>query len=165
VNGIEALTNAPEVSLVAHTIQLAVAPVFLLAGIGGFLNVCAARLARIIDRARAVEKLVPESRGEEHDRLIAEARILDKRMAIVNSAIFLSVLAALLICAVVILLFASNLAEANMGTLIALLFMGSMMSIGAGFATFMVETRLSARAVRIRNEILYHSVEADKPAG
>jgi len=162
VNGFEALPSAPEVSLVAHTIQLALAPVFLLAGIGAFLNVCAGRLARIIDRARTIERLVPESKGAEHDRLINEIRILDRRMGVVNTAIFLSVLAALLICAVVVLLFAANLASVNLGTAVALLFMGSMLSIGAGFASFILETRLSARAVRIRNDILYHREEDER---
>ena len=45
-------------SPVAQVIQLAVAPVFLLAGIGAFLNVCAGRLSRIVDRARTVEPLL-----------------------------------------------------------------------------------------------------------
>jgi hypothetical protein len=153
---------SPEVSVVAHTIQLAVAPVFLLAGIGGFLNACVARLARVIDRARAVEKLVLETSGKEHDRLIAEIRILDRRISVINAAIFLTVLSAVLICLVVILLFASNLIEANLGTLIALLFIGSMVSIGAGFATFIIETRLGSSAVHIRNEILYHEVGDDR---
>ncbi|WP_443970272.1 DUF2721 domain-containing protein [Sphingobium sp. CR28] len=158
MNELQALAT-PEVSLVAHTIQLAVAPVFLLAGIAGFLNVCASRLARVIDRARVIEKLVPASVGAEHERLIAEIRILDRRIGIVNMAIFFTVLSALLICAVVVLLFASNLADVNLGTLIALLFIGSMLSIGSGFATFIQETRLSGRAIRIRNEILYHEVD------
>ncbi len=158
MSGFQALAT-PEVSLVAHTIQLAVAPVFLLAGIAGFLNVCAGRMARVIDRARVIEKLVPASVGVDHDRFIEEIRILDRRIGIVNMAIFFTVLSALLICAVVVLLFASNLADANLGTVIALLFIGSMLSIGAGFATFIQEIRLSGRAIRIRNEILYHEVD------
>lgn len=55
----------PQVSLVSQTIQLALAPVFLLAGIGAFLNVCVGRLARIIDRARRVEEKILNSRGKE----------------------------------------------------------------------------------------------------
>ena|GEM_PF-242349 len=162
MNGLSALVTT-EVSVVAHTIQLAVAPVFLLAGIGGFLNVCTSRLARVIDRARAIEALVPESVGEEHDRLIAEIRILDRRITIVNAAIFLSVLAALLISGVVIVLFASNLTDASLGTLIALLFMGSMISIAIAFAMFLIETRLGSRVIHIRNEILYHREQGDHP--
>lgn len=164
MNPLGALADT-EVSLVAHTIQLAVAPVFLLAGIGAFLNVCAGRLARVIDRARVLEKLVPQAIGGEHDRLIDELRILDRRIWVVNWAIFLSVLAALLTCAVVVLLFASYLAEVNLGTLVALLFMGSMLSIGAGFAIFLVETRLGSRVIHIRNEILYHQAEGEERNG
>ena len=37
-------------------IEIAVAPVFLLAGIAGFLNVMSGRLGRITDRVRSAEK-------------------------------------------------------------------------------------------------------------
>lgn len=161
MNGLVALTST-EVSQVAHTIQLAVAPVFLLAGIVAFINVCAARLARVIDRARNVERLVLETVGDEHDRLISEIRVLDRRIKVVNRAILLSVLSALLVCSVVILLFASNLFDVNIGTLIALLFIGSMLSIGSAFAIFIYETRLGSRVIHIRNEILYHRADDEK---
>jgi MFS family permease len=148
-----------DVLQVAQIIQLAVAPVFLLAGVGAFLNVCAGRLARIVDRARELEPRILDSRATEHDRLIAELRVLDKRMALVSRAIFLSVLSALMICAVVVLLFAASLTGARFGTAIALLFIASMIAIGAGFAVFLVETRLGARSVRIRTELLEHTVD------
>ena len=144
---------------VAQIIQLAVAPVFLLAGIGAFLNVCAGRLARIVDRARELEPRILDSRGDEHERLLAEVRILDRRMALVSRAIFLCVLAALLICAVVVLLFAASLGGARLGTAISLLFIASMVSIGVGFAVFLFETRIGSRAVRIRTELLEHQAE------
>lgn len=144
------------VTEVAQIIQLAVAPVFLLAGIGAFLNVCAMRLARIVDRARRVEPDLVASRGREHDRMQREIRVLDRRIAIVNWALFLSVLSAVLICAVVVLLFAGGLTGANFGTAIALLFIASMIAIGAGFFIFLVETRIASRAIRIRTELLDH---------
>ena len=153
--------NAPEtaVTTVAQVIQLAVAPVFLLAGIGAFLNVCAMRLARIIDRARRIEPNLLASRGDEHDRLLGEIRLLDRRVAIVNWAIFFTVFSAVLICAVVVLLFAGGLTGAQFGTAIALLFIASMVAIGAGFFIFLVETRIASRSVRIRTELLEHQAE------
>jgi hypothetical protein len=147
------------VTTVAQIIQLAVAPVFLLAGIGAFLNVCASRLARIVDRARNVEPRLLASRGQEHGRLQGEMRILDRRIRLVNRAIFLTVLAAVLICLVVVLLFAAGLTDAHYGTSIALLFIASMVAIGSGFAVFLWETRIAARAVRIRTELLEHAPE------
>jgi hypothetical protein len=148
------------ISTVAQVIQLAVAPVFLLAGIGAFLNVCAGRLSRIVDRARSVEPLLLASRGAEHDRRLQEIRTLDRRMGLVSWAIFFSVLAAVLICMVVILLFAATLTGAHSGTAVALLFIGTMISIGLGFSVFLLETRVGSRAVRIRTEILEHMEEA-----
>ena len=82
-------------------------------------------------------------------------------MALVSKAIFLSVLAAVLICAVVVLLFAAGLTGAHLGTAIAFLFIGAMIAIGVGFAVFLFETRLGSRAVRIRTEILEHMAERD----
>jgi MFS family permease len=154
-------TSPTSVTTVAQIIQLAVAPVFLFAGIGAFLNVCAARLARIIDRARYVEPMLLASRGAEHDRWLAEIRVLDRRMALVSRAIFLSVLAAVLTCAVVILLFAASLTGAHFGTAVALLFIASMLAVGLGFGVFLVETRLGSRAVRIRSELLAHEADPD----
>ena len=151
--------NQTGVHEVAQIIQLAVAPVFLLAGIGAFLNVCAGRLARIVDRARGLEPRILASRGDEHDRLLSELRVLDRRMGLVSQAIFLCVLAALLICAVVVLLFAGSLIGAQLGTSIALLFIASMVSIGVGFAVFLFETRIGSRSVRIRSELLEHQAE------
>ena len=147
------------VTTVAQIIQLAVAPVFLLAGIGAFLNVCAGRLSRIVDRARQIEPLLLASRGDEHERWLGELRVLDRRMVLVSRAIFLSVLAAVLICTVVVLLFAASLTNAHSGTAISLLFIASMIAIGLGFAVFLLETRVGSRAVRIRAELLSHEAE------
>jgi hypothetical protein len=155
----------PQVSQVAQTIQLALAPVFLLTGIGAFLNVCAGRLARVIDRARKVEALVLTTRGREHDRLVDEIRMLDRRMSVVNGAIFLSVASGSAVCLVVILLFAGNLFDAHLGTAIALVFIMAMLFQTAAFATFIQEIRLASRTIHIRNEVLYHKVEEDEEEG
>ncbi|MEJ7927726.1 DUF2721 domain-containing protein [Sphingobium sp. AN641] len=152
----------PQVSQVAQTIQLALAPVFLLAGIGAFLNVCTGRLARVIDRARKVEDKVLSSRGKEHDRLVGEIRVLDKRMSVVNAAIFLSVASGCAVCLVVILLFAAELFDAHMGTAIALLFSVAMILQAGAFATFILEIRLASRTIHIRNDVLFHKAE-DEP--
>ena len=153
---------APELTQLAQIIQLAVAPVFLLAGLGAFLNVCAGRLARIVDRARALEPRILGSRGDEHDHLIREVRLLDRRIRIVNRAIFATVTAALLISAVVILLFTAFLSELKVGTLIALLFIASMVCTGLGFAIFLHETRLGTHSVRVRTSILDHEPDTDE---
>ena len=141
---------------VGDIVRQALAPVFLLSGIGAFLNVCASRLSRIVDRSRQVEPLLLDSSGPEHDRWLGEMHILDRRMALVSWAITLSVLSAVLTCVVVSLLFAASLMPIHFGTAIALLFIGSMVAIGLAFAVFMIETRVGSRAVRVRSELLQH---------
>jgi hypothetical protein len=155
-------THAPTgtgVLEIAQIIQLSVAPVFLLAGIGAFLNVCAGRLSRIVDRARAIEKLILGSRGAEHDRLVTEIRTLDRRIGLVSWAISMSVLSAILVCALIVTLFATSLLGAQFATVVAILFIASMVATGAGFAIFLVETRLGSRSVRTPGGLLEH--EAD----
>jgi hypothetical protein len=153
------IPHAPGLTQLAQIIQLAVAPVFLLAGLGAFLNVCAGRLARIVDRMRKLEPSILDSRGEEHDRLLNEVRLLDRRSRIVSRAIFATVLAALLISAVVVLLFLALLTGYRFGTAIALLFIAAMICTGLGFAVFLHETRLGLRAIQVRAHILDHEAE------
>jgi drug/metabolite transporter (DMT)-like permease len=147
------------VSTVAEIVRLALAPVFLLSGIGAFLNVLASRLSRIVDRSRDIEPKLLASRGREHDRWVADLRVLDRRMSLINWATGLAVTSAVLTCLVVVLLFAANLSRTHMGNAIALLFMASMLTIGAGFAVFLRETTVAARAVRVRSELLQHKVD------
>ena len=146
------------VNTVAEIVRLAVAPVFLLSGIASFVNVCTSRLSRV-DRSRDIEPKLLASRGAEHDRWLGELRVLDRRMRLVSWAISLSVLSAVLICAVVVLLFSASLSRLHVAAAIASLFTGSMIAIGAGFAIFLVETRVGSRAVRVRSELLQHRVE------
>jgi hypothetical protein len=147
------------VSTVADIVRIAVAPVFLLSGIASFVNVCTSRLSRIVDRSRDIEPKLLASRGREHDRWLGELHVLDRRMSLVSWAISLSVLSAVLICAVVVLLFSASLTSLHFGTAIALLFIGSMIAIGVGFAIFLIETRVGSRAVRVRSELLQHTVD------
>lgn len=155
------LPDTPALAQLAEIIQLAVAPVFLLAGLGAFLNVCAGRLARIVDRARRLEPRILESRGEEHDRLILEVRMLDRRIKVVNQAIFTTVLSAVLISLVVILLFMAFLTGYRFGTAIALLFIAAMACTAIGFAIFLHETRLGTRSVKVGSHILEHQAEEE----
>lgn len=156
--------SSPDLSVntVAEIVRLALAPVFLLSGIGAFLNVLASRLSRIVDRTRDIEPMLLASRGVEHDRWIAAMKILDRRMSLISWATGLAVTSAILTCLVVILLFAANIIRTRLGTEIAWLFIGSMVAIGAGFAVFLLETTIAGRAVRVRTELLQHTVdEAD----
>ncbi|RYY22722.1 MAG: DUF2721 domain-containing protein [Sphingomonadales bacterium] len=145
---------SPYLATVAETIQAAIAPVFLLAGIGAFLNVMVGRLARIVDRARDIESLHPRSTGPEHDRHVWELRIIDRRISVINNAIFNCVASALATSVVVALLFISRLAHLNVGLWVAIAFIVSMLLLMAGLIYFLVEVRMSLKAIHVRKELL-----------
>ena len=144
----------PAVTTIAQTIQLSLSPVFMLAGIGAVLNLIAGRLSRVIDRARVLEQLHPTSTGREHDRQVWELRLLDRRMGVINAALFLCTGSAIATCSVVALLFVGELATLRIGTIVALIFIVAMLMLIAGLAMFVIEVRMSIRATRIRSDLL-----------
>ncbi|WP_411816678.1 DUF2721 domain-containing protein [Hyphococcus sp. DH-69] len=143
-----------EVSDVGHIIQLAVAPVFLLAGIGALLNVVTHRLARVIDRARVLEaRLGEQPSATEIGRIKDELAALDKRMLYAQRAIWLFSIAALLICVVVATLFIGEFIAANVETLVAMLFVATMLGMVAGLVLFLMEISIATRTLRVRETL------------
>ena len=142
------------VSTIAHLIQLAIAPVFLLAGIAGILNVLAQRLARVVDRARQLEAEFHSMDEGTRSRAMDELCILDRRMTVVNNAISACTASALFVCLVVAILFVADLAEFGFAKTIALLFILAMLLLIVGLVLFLYEIRLAMRSLRVRSELL-----------
>ena len=142
------------VSQIAHLIQLAIAPVFLLAGIGAILNVLAQRLARVVDRARTLEAEFASLGPDHRERVSNELGLLDRRMHVVNHSISACTTSELFVCLVVALLFVADLADIKFGTPVALLFILAMLFLIIGLVLFLWEIRLAMNAIRIRSEHL-----------
>lgn len=163
IRGRDPLEHAANISAIAEVIQLAVAPVFLLTGIAGILSVLAARLGRVIDRARLVDRLIARiEAGEHRDVLFAEGDVLWRRIRLINWAIRLAVSSALLICLVVMSLFVGDLALINMGTLIAGLFIGAMILIIAALLLLLLEVSKSTRKMMEGVELMMSEAEHAK---
>jgi Protein of unknown function (DUF2721) len=133
---------------VAHAIQLALAPVFLLTGIAGLLNVMAGRLARIIDRGRQLtDKPVPHEQLGETAQV--ELQNLDRRRHLASAAITACTLSALFVCTVIAALFLEVLLQVELRWLVGLLFTGSTLTLVIGLAYFLREVHLATTTVRI----------------
>jgi Protein of unknown function (DUF2721) len=139
---------------IAATIQSAVAPVFLFAGIGGILNVIGMRLSRSVDRTRVLEALHAEPKGIEHQKYIAELAMLERRIKHSNRATTLSVASALAVCLVVVLLFFSQISGFDLGTAIALVFVAAMILLAGGLIAFLTEIHIAIGGRRIHREHL-----------
>ena len=151
---IVAMQEPSTVSTIAHIIQLAVAPVFLLTGIASQLNVFAQRLGRVVDRARILERDIEGYDEIARARALGELSILDRRMAVVHSAIALCTLSALFVCLVVAILFVGDLVTLSFGRPVAMLFICAMLLLILGLLLFLWEVRLATQSVRVRTDIL-----------
>ena len=137
------MADVSHVAGVAQVIQAAVAPVFLLAGVGATLNVLASRIGRIIDRARIMEDRLltatPEIGRDLHTRL----RVLSRRATLINRAIALCVLSGLLVSLVVAALFVSASLRIDLAIPIAVAFVVALLSLAAALLLFLREVFLA----------------------
>ncbi len=142
------------VDAVAHKIQLALGPVFLLTGIASMLNVLTNRLGRVIDRARKLEAEIAGYDPAARRRAAVEIGILGRRTSAAHWAIGLCTLSALFVCVVVALLFVDNFVAISPGNLVAGLFVVAMVLLIAGLLLFLLEVQVAMRSVRVRSEML-----------
>ena len=142
-------TSVQEIIGIGHAIQLAVAPVFLLAGVGATVNVLASRLARVVDRARPMEEQLKQANGAEAEDLRRRLRVLAKRAALINRALTLCVLCALCVSLVVVALFGSAALGLDLSLAVALLFTAGMLSLAAALIYFLREVFIATAALRI----------------
>lgn len=134
---------------VAQAIQLAIAPALLLVGTGSMLNVVTGRLSRIVDRARHVEAALTSATGAERALQLTELPILDRRMRVCQRSVGFITSAALMVCLLVITLFAEGLNLVHVGRPIAFMFAAAMVFLFIGLVFFLIETSIALRVVRV----------------
>ena len=140
--------------MTAQTIQLALAPVFVLVAIGSIIGTLTQRLGRVVDRSRQLQTLHGETEGMEHDVVVREIRSLDHRIALIGSALLRLVLAGLAIGVTVVLLFVAEFAHVRLNTVAAATFIVAIGLLMWALLIFLKETREAARALRIPEEYL-----------
>jgi hypothetical protein len=130
---------AENLTTVAHVIQLAVAPVFLLTGIGAILSVLTGRLGRLVDRFRALS----ETREALQATQARELTILTMRARWVHWAITLCTASALFVAIVIGALFVGAVANIDPSRIVSILFIMAMTSLIIGLGCFLREISLS----------------------
>jgi hypothetical protein len=139
----------PEITTIAHVIQLAIAPVFLLTGIGSLLAVMAHRLGRIIDRSRFVESIWSKLGEAELDAARLEFSSLAHRAKFTSWAINLCAFAALLVCVLIAALFIDALLGTSLRWLVGALFVLAMIALSSGIVCFLREVHVATHTLRI----------------
>ncbi|HUP40554.1 MAG TPA: DUF2721 domain-containing protein [Vicinamibacterales bacterium] len=137
------------ISPIAHVIQLSVAPVFLLSGIGAILAVMTSRLGRIIDRARVLEERLEHAPSERAAAIEADLLTLTYRARLIGPAITLCTATALLVCTVIAVLFLSAFLQFDASVPVALLFVAAMLAFSIGLLWFLREIVVATSNLRI----------------
>lgn len=134
---------------VTHAMQLALGPVFLLNGVGVLLAMLTSRLSRIVDRARTVEERLPKAEGDELREIHRVLGVTRRRARLMNRAITLSTVAALLVASLVALVFMGLYFAFPIGPPVALIFVLCMAAVVGSLWCFLVEVRVATAALRI----------------
>jgi len=133
---------------IAHVIQLATAPVFLLTGVAALLSVLTGRLARVIDRARLLNDQL-RNKEEKPAYVHNELKFLRRRMALIDSSITLCTICALSICIVIASLFIGSFWKFDVSMLVVFLFIAGMLALIAALLCFLWEIFAAIRSVRL----------------
>jgi len=141
------MESLSHVTSLGQVIQLAVAPVFLLAGVGAILNVLANRIGRIIDRARSMEEKLATAHGDIARELHQRLKVLSRRATLINRAIGLNVLTGLLVSLVVAALFITSSLGIDLTLPIAIAFVVALLSLAASLLLFLREVFLATSSL------------------
>lgn len=140
--------------MIAQTIQLAIAPVFVLVAIGNIINTLSSRLGRVVDRWRQLQGIFADTSGAEHDEIVRELRVIDKRMTTIGRALLMLVLTALSIGATIVVLFVDEFMHLGLQPVAAATFIIGIGLLMWALVLFLRETQLAAEALRIPDNYL-----------
>ena len=135
---------------VSQVIQQAVAPVFLLTGIGAILSVLAMRLGRVVDRYRVLME-----RDDHLPHHIKEIRLLAKRAVWVHWSITLCTVSALLVAVVIGALFVGYERAKDPSHLVSHMFIFAIISLILGLMCFLREIYLSTHTIELPPEFAH----------
>ena len=133
---------------VAHIIQVALTPVFLLSGIATLLNVFSTRLGRVADRVEQIMKSMDGADVDEIALLAAQLSHLRRRSLVLDAAVVLAAFGGAATCASVLTLFVGALRDATVASVLFTTFgLAVMCTIGA-IGAFTAETLMAGSGVR-----------------
>ncbi len=140
--------------MIAQTIQLALAPVFVLVAIGNILNLLSSRLGRVVDRARSLQDRHTATEGPDHDAVVAEIRMIDRRIRLITRAIRIMVISGLMVGLTVAVLFLEELISFDLQRVAATAFLAAILLLMWALVLFLRETQIAAEQLRIPNTYL-----------
>jgi hypothetical protein len=140
------VTRLDELIRLLHT---AVGPVILVSGVGLLLLSLTNRFGRAVDRSRQLIREMRETPKENRQRLDSQIHVLYRRARLIQISIIMSATSLLFVSVLVISLFLTALLHWESVMLLSLLFIGGLLSLIVSLAAFILDIRLSLRALRL----------------
>lgn len=140
-------TESAPLDLVAHIIQVALTPIFLLSGIATLLNVFSTRLARVAD---LIAKAIDGAGGSEAGAVNAELLHLRRRSLALDTAVVLAAIAGAATCASVLTLFVGALKDTTVASVLFTLFGLAVVSTMGAIGAFTLEMLMAGSGMRAR---------------
>ncbi len=131
---------------ISNIISLSITPAFLLLGVMMQARVLNNRLSRIMDRREVLETRLSGGFGL-RAVLLHELTVLHRRADVIHRAIGFSMISMILICSVVVSLFADDAFKLRLGSLIAFLFVSTMLLLIASFSLFLHEIFIASHTM------------------
>lgn len=147
----------PNDSSIIHLIQLSVAPVFLIAGVAGLLNVFTGRLTRIIDKLEKIDTYISakekkDKEYEQDEKLVERRKFLIMRMQNTNQAIFFCAATGLMVALLILSVFAGFLLSFQIEIFISLCFILAMFFLIISLILFLREIHFTTSFIKNKKE-------------
>ncbi len=147
----EVITNLGHLGVV---LQLAIAPMILISGVGYVLSALIDRYGRIIERSRSFVNMIRDTQSDvRRTQLGEELKILLTRARLVRVSITCSVLSLLFVATLVLSLFFMALLEIDFVNLSIVLFVTSLVMFIVSLIFFILDVNLSLKALELEVNI------------
>ncbi len=130
-------------------LQVAIAPVILISGVGLLLLSLTNRFGRAVDRTRQIHGQMRQTPASDRPQLANQVEVIYRRARLIQFSIVMGALSALFAALLIVTLFLTALLKWGLAALISVFFIACMMSLVVSLVTFIMDIRLSLIALKL----------------
>jgi Cu/Ag efflux pump CusA len=134
---------------IVPVLQVAIAPVILISGVGLLLLSLTNRFGRAVDRTRQIHQQMREAAAANRPRLANQVEVIYRRARLIQRAIVLGTLSALFAAMLILTLFFAALMKWQSTVLIGIFFVGCLLTLVTSLIAFIMDIRLSLSALKL----------------
>ena len=134
---------------IAHIIQIALTPVFMLSGIGTLMNLFNTRLARVSDHLETIANVLADAGDDARTAALHRHSIrLHRRTMMLDASIVLGAVGGAATCSAALVLFLGSIRNSSAGSWLVLLFGVALICTMSALAAFIADSVLAWHGLR-----------------